>query len=555
PAPVRERFANLRPFTSEPGMELQPAFSPDGRWLAYVRFPPGSVAGEIQLRAVDAEQQVVVATPTGTPETPVWSPDGQYLAYVVRRAGSCDVHLARLAADSKRVLEDRAVSRCYGTSLGVGSLQWSSDGESLLFRKTLDGATPLVQFRWREGREQALAGVYPYVFAVHPKRPQLAYADVDTMSTTLHVRDLQSGQQHALLTRAEIFFGLAWDPLHHGLLTTRSLVGGQLEYWHPDGRRELLLPSAETLIEPAFSPDGRQLAVVQARMTYDLWQVNLPYRVSNAGAESQRPGRPLIQSNRFDYAPRFSHSGQRLAFFSTRSGVPAVWLAEADGSGQRLLFDLTEPGGGVVMPTHLRWSPDDRYLLVGATDLASYLYDFVSGQLRRLHERDIATLNPTWSYDGNVIYVSRRDASQWTIWQLELATGQWRALAGVVGAMAEATADGGSLYVLRYGDAETAGLWRYELASGRQQRLLPQLERRNWQNFSVVDDGFYFLQEAQGQLTVHEWREGQGATALLPLMSAQEAGPLFVDFAVSPDRRTLVYTLLADFESDILLLH
>ena len=553
--PARERFTNLRPLTSEPGMELQPAFSPDGQWLAYVRYPPASSAGEIRLRALQGERQVIVPISGGAPETPVWSPDGQYLAYMLRRADHCEVRVARLAAESKQLLDDRAVSTCYGTSLGIGTLQWSHDGKALLFRKRLGERAPLVQFNWRQGTEQPVADIYPYSFALHPHRQLLAYADVDTMSTTLNVLDLETGQSKALVTRAEIFFGMAWDPRHHGLLTTRSLVGGQLEYWHQDGRRELLLPSADTLIEPVFSSDGEQLAVVQARMTYDLWQVSLPYRAPTHADTANHPGAPLIQSNRFDYAPRFSHSGQHLAFFSTRSGSPAVWLANADGTAQRQLFALTDAAGAVVMPSHLRWSPDDRYLLVGATDLGSYLYDFVSGQLRRLNAPDVATLNPTWSHDGKTIFVSRREAQQWVIWQLDLASEQWQAVAGVYGAMAEATPDGDALYVLRHGNDELSGLWRYQWKTAKQERLLPQLERRNWQNFSVTQNGFYFLQETQGMLTVHEWQSGQGSTAILPLLPAQDAGPLFVDFAVAPHQRTLVYTLLADFESDIMLLH
>ena len=586
PAPsARERFSALRPFTSEAGLELQPAFSPDSRWLAYVAYPPASNAGEIRLRAMNGERQITVPVAAGAPETPSWSPDGQYLAYMLRTADGCEVHVVRLATASLEPLEDRVVSACYSNSIGFGSLQWSNDGNALLFRKLRNGVAPLVQLDWRRGTEQVLGDIYPYVFALHPDRPQLAYADLAPMSTTLNVLDLATGEKTIRLTRPEVFFGLAWDPHSAGILTTRSLVGGQLEYLHEDGRRELLLPSADALIDPAFSRDGKLLAVVQTRMTYDLWQVELPAEALTADsvkssasvAVQQRPGKPLIQSNRFDYSPRFSHSGQRLAFFSTRSGSPAVWLANADGSDQRQAFALpvvvansggsgdgtTNDGipndgiprdGAAPMPTHLRWSPDDRYLLVGATDLASYLYDFVSGQLLRLNPPNSATLNPTWSHDGRHIYVSRQQDSDWWIWQFDLHSEQWQPIAGLRGAMAEASADGKSLYVLHHGSREHSGLWLYDRESGQSERVLPELMRRNWQNFSVTADGFHYLQEQEGMLTVYGWSRQHGARAILPLMPAQEAGPLFVDFAVAPDQRQLVYTMLADFESDIMLL-
>jgi len=549
---ARERFSQLTPFTSEPGMELQPTFSPDGLWIAYIAFPVGAERSEIRLKTLTGERSVSLPTMNGMPESPAWSPDGHYLAYLLRTIEGCQVHVARLAPDTRQLLEDKAISACMpAVGLGTASLQWSMDGMHLLFRKEKDGATPLVKFDWRSGDELVIADIFPYVFAAHPSQDILAYAEVGMLNTTLSVLDLQSGAKTSVLTRPEIFFGLAWDPRGDGILTTRSLVGGQLEYVRTDGRRELLLPSADSLIDPAFSADGSRLAVVQARMTYDLWQVEIPASgLPEQARVSAMPGTPLIQSNRFDYSPRFAHSGQRLAFLSTRSGTPEVWVANADGSDQRQALSLPAS----ALPTHLRWSPDDRYLLLGTSDLATYRFDFISGQLQRLSPKGVATLNPTWSHDGKSIYASRQQGDDWFISRLELASGNWQPVANLAAAMAEASADGKSLYLLRHGGEGRRGLWRYDLQSHDDVQLLAQIERRNWQNFSVTNSGFYYLQEVDGMLTVHTWDAGRGITAILPVMSAVDAGPLWVDFAVTPDQNRMVYTLLGDFESDIMLL-
>jgi eukaryotic-like serine/threonine-protein kinase len=58
--------------------ETAPAFSPDGRWIAYVSNESGR--NEIWVRAVEASSQAAMVTREGGSE-PVWSRDGRELFY------------------------------------------------------------------------------------------------------------------------------------------------------------------------------------------------------------------------------------------------------------------------------------------------------------------------------------------------------------------------------------------------------------------------------------------------------------------------------------------
>ena len=60
------------------------------------------------------------------------------------------------------------------------------------------------------------------------------------------------------------------------------------------------------------------------------------------------PGRPDVQT------PAWSPDGRRIAFLSRRDGNKAVYLVNADGSGQRR---LTRDASNTATPA---WSPDGR---------------------------------------------------------------------------------------------------------------------------------------------------------------------------------------------------
>lgn len=105
--------------------------------------------------------------------------------------------------------------------------------------------------------------------------------------------------------------------------------------------------------DPQISPDGE--SVVFVRTWFDamtdgrrsnLWVV--PY----AGGEM----RPLTTGTENDYSPRWSPSGDRLAYVSTADGGSEIWMRWMDTGQTAKLTALT---GG---PGSLTWSPDGKWL-------------------------------------------------------------------------------------------------------------------------------------------------------------------------------------------------
>ncbi len=119
------------------------SFSPDGRWLAYVRAPEGSLW---RGRAEGTDKRRLSA-PGEVARSPQWSPDGRTIAYVSAEVGRLwGVHLIASAGGAARaVLPD-------GSSQGAPS--FAPDGRRLVFER----GSCLAVVDLRTGAAEALPG-------------------------------------------------------------------------------------------------------------------------------------------------------------------------------------------------------------------------------------------------------------------------------------------------------------------------------------------------------------------------------------------------------------
>jgi dipeptidyl aminopeptidase/acylaminoacyl peptidase len=99
------------------------------------------------------------------------------------------------------------------------------------------------------------------------------------------------------------------------------------------------LIGAVRIADPQLSPDGRTVAFVRTttdkesgRRNADIWMV--------AADGSAEPKELIGGADSSESTPRFSPDGKRIAFISTRDGVPQVYVAGADGSDVKKVTDL-----------------------------------------------------------------------------------------------------------------------------------------------------------------------------------------------------------------------
>ncbi len=146
-------------FVSDKQM-MSPAWSPDGRRLAYVSFEGDSSA--VYIQDIFQNTRLKVPTQKGINSSPAWSPDGRFLALTLSKDGNPDIYLMNLATwKTKRITNNSAIDTepC-----------WMPHGKSLLFTSDRGGSPQIyeVSVNGGEARRITLEGRYNAAAAVSP---------------------------------------------------------------------------------------------------------------------------------------------------------------------------------------------------------------------------------------------------------------------------------------------------------------------------------------------------------------------------------------------------
>jgi TolB protein len=135
---------NPRRVTVNASLNILPAWSPDGRSLAYVSYRLGSP--EIFIASIfEGKSLNMTAGKNGQAFSPAWSPDGKRIAYGSSRSGNMDVWVANAdGSDAKRLTNSPGsdTAPC-----------WSPTGQEIAFTSSRSGgiANPQIWLMDNEG--------------------------------------------------------------------------------------------------------------------------------------------------------------------------------------------------------------------------------------------------------------------------------------------------------------------------------------------------------------------------------------------------------------------
>lgn len=130
---IRRDGSGLRRLTENRVADTTPAWSPDGRWIAFARGRAGARQLYVMPAAGGRARLIVRSTARGVESwSPSWSPDGKRIVFASNRDGFFNVELYVVGADGGGL-------RRLTQRLGDDSMpDWSPDGRRIVFVSNFD---------------------------------------------------------------------------------------------------------------------------------------------------------------------------------------------------------------------------------------------------------------------------------------------------------------------------------------------------------------------------------------------------------------------------------
>jgi serine/threonine-protein kinase len=409
----------LKHVTKDPGLELDPAISPDGTRVAFVAGPPGK--RRLYLREVDGGRAIPL-TDDGvavSQRRPDWAPDGRRIVFQAGQQGIGVRPESRTGAlYTIPALGGRPTVLLPPQGSGVAlTPAWSPDGSQVAYcaedgiyvigasggtpRQILRSARSVHSARWSpDGTRLAfvVGGIY---FALG--EDQLG----NTENSAVHIVTVATGAERIATTGEWLDTSPAWTADGRGLLFVSSRGGGRDVFrlrlsksGEPEGEAERVT-SGLNAHSISFSHDQKLLAYSSLSFRANIWSLPIPAQ----GVVSVREARQVTAGTQKTEKIVVSRDRQWLAYDSDRNGSADVWKVRIAGSEPEQV--TRDPGNEFVND----WSPDGQEILFHA--------------IRPLTGRDLLTVTAdgtrtsvvaatadeeqhgTWNADGNSIAFAR----------------------------------------------------------------------------------------------------------------------------------------------------
>jgi Tol biopolymer transport system component/DNA-binding winged helix-turn-helix (wHTH) protein len=550
------------PFTDYPGFENCPTFSPDGSQIAFgwTGDPAARLEGaDLYVKAINNEKLLRLTQHPSRFICPAWSPDGTQIAFIRLSAA----RLAGVAVDSTDDTGIYIVPALGGPERklraiqgGWGGITWSADGEWIAYP---DHTRPVavinptdpnrifvlsmdtLESRQIPHAEECLAEMIP---RFSHSGDQLAYICLlKTSDNEFGIYSVSlSGGPPKLISRFMagwgLPYGMAWTADDERLIVSRTGVGADIELDEvalTDGMVRKL-PFGQNSISPAVSAKGDRLAYSASSAPHpDIWRKDLWH--------AEAPGAKLISSTYAQESPQYSPDGKHIAFSSNRGGDWEIWVSDADGTNLTRMSDSKRSKAGSP-----RWPPDSQKLAFDSRQSGHpeiYIVDISERLPRKLVTNISDASTPSWSHDGKWLYFEA--TSEGRIFRCPAGGGEAVALSADTGSFPFESYDRETVFFVSpedSGDLHMVSLKQPSAAIAV--KGMPTLWDRS--TYTVVPGGIYFV-PAGAQKTIHYFNFAtRHARKILDLDKGAWTG-----LTVSPDGRWILYTQVAEGDSDIML--
>ena len=358
------------------GYSSEPAFSPDGRWIAYIKRQinesKDNTVGELWAVPADGGESIQVTEFNGRVRGPVWSPDGTKIALGYEPGGD-------------------------NTSNEIWIVPFSETGPSSdpLTKISLPGETFDLMSGWTSGNRLGLFVLSPSHQAVYTVASSGGKAtQITPTGWPFHPRWSPDGKR--------VYF--RWG---YGRIASVPAEGGEVETVPYENDPETIPEIVEVLPGGGnhISPDGSTILFAAGRRGTDPVEIGL-WMVPVSGGEPRQI--PLDIPGEIRY-PSWSPDGLLIGFLNSWEESDNNWshqICVVDENGSEFRR-LTAPRD-LVAYSNFAWSPNGMWIAYFSNEKEIRLLDLTGGKNRVVAKVDSVHFHQEicWSPDSSEIAYS-----------------------------------------------------------------------------------------------------------------------------------------------------
>jgi Tol biopolymer transport system component len=348
------RVGRISRITAQPGLEIHPAQSPDGKLVAFAAGSSGRL--RIHVRHLAGGRTIAVTDGAlGDEHWPRWSPDGARLSFEGRDA----IYVVPPLGGPAKPLLSRSDPD------GPGYLAWSPDGKKMAYAR----GNTIEVVASKGGAATVIPTVeQPHSLAWSPEGTRLAFvlgnaafayaanAIGNIAPSSIWIVSGSGGRPQRVTDATSLNTSPVWMPEGSGLLFISDRDGSRDIYrvglndsGQPSGR-VVRITAGLSLHTIDLSRDGRVLTYAGFTEYANIWSLPIP----TEGAADLAEARPVTAGHQSIEGIALSRDGQWLAFDSDRAGRQAIYRVPVAGGDP---VPILEGTGDDFMPA---WSPDGR---------------------------------------------------------------------------------------------------------------------------------------------------------------------------------------------------